>query len=160
MKSLAFRQCSTAGGKTYVVLLHTAAAPDEAEWKAYVDAVRAMVMVSVTEVHVFIATDGGGPDARQRRDLAAVVARGSHDTVTHVFTTDAFVRAIVAAFRWIAGARAFAYAPHEFSDVCRRYGLSHLAVLKSFAEIQASLPKITTLGRMVEETARLGVSAP
>jgi hypothetical protein len=49
--------------KTYVVLLHTAAAPDEAEWQAYVDAVRAIVLASATEVHVFIATDGGGPDA-------------------------------------------------------------------------------------------------
>jgi hypothetical protein len=158
MKTLAFRQGSTAE-KTYFVLLHTAAAADEAEWQAYVHAVRTAVLASATEIHVFIATDGGGPDAAQRRDLAAVVARGSHDTLTHVFTNDAFVRAVVAAFRWIAGARAFAYAPLEFSSVCGRCGFSHVDILKSFADVQESLPRVTTLRRIVEQAPRFRVSA-
>jgi hypothetical protein len=80
--------------------------------------------------------------------------------VTHVFTTDAFVRAVVAAFRWIAGARAFAYAPFEFGNVCRRCGLSQVQVLDSFAQVQASLPEVLTLRRIVEETERSTASAP
>lgn len=139
MKTLAFRRYQRFE-KPFFVLLHTATAPDEAEWQAYVEAVRATMSVSTIDVNVFILTDGGSPNAGQRKDLAAVVAGASRDAVTHIFTTDPFIRAVVSAFRWLGGARAFAYPPMEFGNACARCGVSPDDVMQCFAEVQKLLP--------------------
>jgi hypothetical protein len=151
--------------KTFFVLLHTAEAPDEAEWQAYVEAVRATMSAPTTDVDVFILTDGGSPDAQQRKDLAAVVAGASRDAVkyiftAHIFTADPFVRAVVSAFRWLGAARAFAYPPVEFGNVCARCGVPRDDVMTCFVEVQRSLPRVLFLDRLAEEAASSSVPTP
>ena len=59
---------------TFFVLLHTAAPPEAEAWSAYLDALRRNLPEGTGRTHVFVATDGGGPDLAQRRSLAAVFA--------------------------------------------------------------------------------------
>jgi hypothetical protein len=106
---------------------------------------------STTDVNVFIVTDGGNPNAGQRKDLATVVAGAPRDAVTHVFTMDPFVRAVVSTFRWIGGARAFAYQPIEFGNVCARCGVSPDDIMNDFADVQKSLPEVLMLRRVADK---------
>jgi hypothetical protein len=136
MKTLAFRSRSCANG-AYLVLLHTSAPPDTNEWKAYVRAVATLLAEARGPLHAFVATDGGSPDAAQRRVLAEAFNRGN--ALTHVFTTDAFVRGVVTAFRWIARARAAAHSPDDFLHVCNEVGLIASEVLADFVEAEHAL---------------------
>lgn len=144
MASFAYRK----GGKArsaFYCLLHTAAPPDAAAWRAYVASVDETLAVSSGCVHLFVATDGGGPDAAQRKELAAVLARDDRNGLTHVFTTSAFTRGIVTAFRWIARARAVAHRPEAFASVCGECGVSAAEVLACFDAMQASFAPVHIL---------------
>jgi hypothetical protein len=148
--TLAFR-ASAGPGHPFMVLLHDTRAPEPAEWKRYLDALSATVATASARVHVFIVTDGGGPNAAQRKELAAVLERGPVDALSHIFTTDAFVRGIVTAFRWIAHARAVAHHPRELAAVCADCGHAPEDVLAELATLQAAFPPVATL-RVVEES--------
>ena len=144
MKTLAFRRSSKAASP-YLVLLHTASKPDAAEWTRYVATVSATLAAHRGTMHVFIATDGGGPDASQRKELAQVVANSSAEALSHIFTTDAFIRGIVTAFRWISKARAAAHLPSDLAAVCAELGHASKDVLDDFALVQKTLPTVRTL---------------
>jgi hypothetical protein len=145
MKTLAFRGRS--GGETgYLVLLHTSEAPDPEEWRAYVREFESILSDRRRPVHAFVATDGGSPDAAQRKELAEVVMTG--DALTHVFTTDAVIRGVVTAFRWIARSRAVAHLPREFPEVCAACGLVASEVMSDFNELRRSLPRVEMVARI------------
>lgn len=146
MKTFAFR--SGKANAPYFVLLHTEEDPEQDDWAEYVRAIGVMVASEGRHVHAFVATDGGGPNASQRQELASVV-QGSRGAVTHVFTTNSFVRGIVTAFRWVAGARALAHHPREFLEVCERCNVSPYEVLADFGAAQKSLPRIEVLDQLV-----------
>ena len=131
--------------RTFFVLLHTSAAPDAAGWDAYVDALRQSLPESKGRMHLFVATDGGGPNPEQRRSLATALAHV--DTLTHVFTTGLVVRSIVTAFRWLGGS-ACAYHPNEFPRACLEAGHSPGDVLSLFTEAQCDLSAVATLRLM------------
>jgi hypothetical protein len=86
-----------AAGRAFFALLHTAEAPDNATWRAYVLALAAVIERTQRTIHIFAVTDGGGPDSSQRRELAEVFARDRHGSMTQVFTTSAFTRGMVTA---------------------------------------------------------------
>lgn len=144
MGAFSFRSGRQAG-RSFFVLLHTAAPPEKAGWDAYLDALRLSLPESRGRTHVFVATDGGGPDAAQRRSLATVLARG--DALTHVFTTELLVRGIVTAFRWIGGS-AIAYHPREFAGVCAEVGHSPAEVLSKLELAQSDLASVAALTLM------------
>jgi hypothetical protein len=150
MRTLAFQTCSSSD-TAYVVLIHTAEAPDVAEWRENVQAVDTAVSQATKLIHAFVVTDGGSPDAAQRKLISDVVTRGV-GAQTHVFTTDVFIRGVVTAFSWIIRSAAVAHAPKDFSAVCRQCGLSPQDVISGFARAQQSLPRVLTLERMIEST--------
>ncbi|MET0287368.1 MAG: hypothetical protein ABW352_22980 [Polyangiales bacterium] len=147
MKTLAFRS-ATRSGIRFIVLLHTAAEPDLEEWNAYLRQVKAMLSVNGELVHAFVATDGGGPIAAQRKSLADVIHGSEGDLLTHVFTRDPFVRGIVTAFRWIARSKAVAHAPEEFELVCARVGVTPHHVADVFTELQRTFVPVETLAQV------------
>ncbi|MEY4511216.1 MAG: hypothetical protein RLZZ450_3338 [Pseudomonadota bacterium] len=149
MRTLAFQQGS-GKGPDYLVLLHTSAAPDVAEWKAYVDQVGRAMSTAKGALSVFVATDGGGPDAAQRRLLTETFSRGPGDALTHVFTTNAFVRGIVTTFRWVARAPAVAHTPSGFSAVCAACELDPAEVLSDLLAVQKRFASV----RIVEQIER------
>jgi len=151
LKTLAFRQCST-GPLPYLVLLHNEQEPDPVEWSAYVCAVRATLAMTDGRVHAFIATDGGGPNAAQRKELARAVVAARADLLSHIFTRDPFVRGIVTAFRWISGARAVAHPPDTFVDACEEYGHSPAEILREFERLQKEFARVDIL-RGISEAA-------
>ena len=149
LKTLAFRLCST-GKQPYLLLLHNEREPDAAEWHAYVRTVRATLATADRRIHAFIATDGGGPNAPQRKELAQVVSEGQADMLSHIFTRDPFVRGIVTAFRWISGARAVAHLPNAFVRVCEESGHSPAEVLREFERMQEEFARVDVLQRISE----------
>lgn len=155
MNTLAFCRGSYES-RPYFALAHTAAAPDAAEWLSYVQAVARCVTESQADVtvHSFVVTDGGGPNAAQRRELAEAFNSGVCQAWTHVFTEDAFVRGIVTAFRWIARANATAHAPSEFADLCREYAYAPTVVLADLLELQRELPPLHVLSRIQAHVPR------
>jgi hypothetical protein len=128
------------------VLLHNQGVPHARGWNAYVDAIEKLLATSRSRVHVFVATDGGGPDPAQRRALARAFERG--DALTHVFTNDVVVRGIVTAFRWIAGTRAVAHQPRDFGRVCGEAGHDSAEVLACMSAAQSDLEPVALLSEL------------
>jgi len=149
MQTLAFRTCKS-GSTRYLVLLHTAEEPRLEEWREYVRAVQTTLDGATERVYAFVATDGGSPNATQRRLLADVVMRGDVGAQTLVFTTDVFIRSVVTAFSWIAKPGASAHAPRDFSQVCRTCGVTAADVLHEFSALQREFPRVFTLARIIE----------
>jgi hypothetical protein len=148
MQTLAFRPCTSPHGN-YILLLHTAEHPATAEWREYVSAVQALLAESTAMVRAFVATDGGSPNATQRRLLADAVMRGTQ-MHTHVFTSDLFIRSVVTAFSWIAKPGATAHAPWELGKVCENCGVSVADISRELQDLQKSFPKVLTLEQMLE----------
>ena len=144
MEAFTFRRGQHAE-HTFFVLLHTAAPPEAEGWNAYLDALRRTLPERIGRTHVFVATDGGGPNPAQRRSLATVFAE--RDALTHVFTTDLLVRGIVNAFRWMGGS-AIAYQPREFPRVCPVVGHSPTAVLSLLDSAQSELKSVAILAQL------------
>jgi hypothetical protein len=157
LKTLSFAH-STAG-PLYFVLLHTPAEPDPEEWSAYLRVLRNKVTPEAKPVHVFVATDGGGPNAAQRQDLAHLADRPDRGPVMHVFTNETFARVIVSAFTWIAGARATAHAPAEFPAVCTELGLSPADVLFDLIVAERAIPKTRVMRFMNDAVNRHRLAA-
>jgi hypothetical protein len=149
MQTLAFQLC-TSSSPRYVALLHTAEEPRHEEWKAYVAAAQELLAGAESRVYAFVVTDGGSPNALQRRMLADVVMRGNLGLQTHVFTTNLLVRSVVTAFSWIAKPGAVAHAPRDFANVCQMCGLSAQDVIPRFGALQRSIPKVFALERVIE----------
>lgn len=143
-KTLLFRAFESRG-QPFLVLVHTAAPPDLHEWRAYLQEVARLLATTDRQVHSFVVTDGGGPGAAQRKELADVIEGGRGDLLTHVFTTDQFVRGIVTAFRWIARSKAVAHAPSDFSAVCAECGVAAREVMAGLIQVQESFPPLRTL---------------
>lgn len=150
MADFAFHRGEDAN-RTYFVLLHSASPPEGPLWGRYLEALSGALATSSERIHIFAATDGGGPDPAQRKDLAEVVAKG--DALTHVFTTDVIVRGIVTAFRWIAREQAVAHHPREFGSVCSATRHHAESVLSSLDITQRHLPPVTILATMKRAAA-------
>jgi hypothetical protein len=147
MKTFAFHS-SVDAHYAYFVLLHTAGAPDATTWSRYVAALAELIAKLKTTVHVFAATDGGGPDPGQRQALAAAFALDRHGAMTHVFTTSAVTRGIVTAFHWVARSRAVAHHPDAFPLVCGQCRVPAHAVLDDLLDLQKTLPPVTLLAQL------------
>jgi hypothetical protein len=146
---MAFRACA-ADDRGYLVLLHREAPPTDDEWTAYLEGVRKQLAGATARVHAIVATDGGGPNANQRKQLAALLPKGEGTLLTHVFTTNVVVRGIVTAFHWLVRAGAVAHDPAEFASVCESLGLSPRAVLRELLEAQKALPPVAVLEAIAE----------
>jgi hypothetical protein len=147
MKTLAFHS-SVYTGTPYIIVLHTIAAPDPAEWDAFVSAVSA-VMTSATEtVCAFAVSEGGGPTSAQRRALADAFGQGKTLPRTHVFTNSAFVRGIVTAIEWMKSFPIQAHSPDSFASVCVECGLSPGTLLADYLKLAEQLPPLAVVEQL------------
>lgn len=153
MRTLQFRH-SESRGQSYFVLIHSREQPDQAEWKAYMQALDQLLQAERRLLHVFVATDGGGPNAAQRKALSHLIADSPGDALTHVFTTERLVRGVVTAFRWITRAQAIAYTPEELPHVCDEYKVALRDVTRDFTRVQAVFQRVQTLELMLTAASR------
>lgn len=141
-------------GAAYLVLLHSADQPTVAEWTGYVQEVEAALPGARGTLHIFVATDGGAPNAAQRKQLAEAFDRSSTPALTHVFSTSAFVRGVVTAFSWMTRSHAIAHAPRDFSAVCAECSLEPAAVLNDLLSAQSSFISVQVLLQIQQLAAR------
>jgi hypothetical protein len=90
--------------------------PTVADWNAYVHAVQIEERngLNITaQMRTLVFSDGGGPNAAQRK-LAADVLNG-RSTPVAIVTNSAIMRGVMTALRWF-NPQASAFAPSELSD--------------------------------------------
>lgn len=153
MHTIAFQR-GTAVGAPYLVLLHSAQPPSAAEWSAYVQAVEGALPFAKGTLHIFVATDGGAPNAAQRKQLAEAFDRSASPALTHVFSTSAFVRGVVTAFSWMTRSHALAHAPRDFGSVCLDCQLDAVAVLADMVRLEDTFIGVAVLGQIQHLRAR------
>jgi hypothetical protein len=87
-----------------IVMLHTVKTPPQDEWDRYLDELR---RYDVSQLGLLVFTDGGAPNARQRKGLNDVL--GKRVFLRAVVTNSSAVRKIVTAIGWFsAGVKSFA----------------------------------------------------
>jgi hypothetical protein len=122
------------------VWLHTANDPAPAEWTRACQAVAALLSAkkgSVATLRKFVITDGGAPNATQRKQMNQDTLRGvavKTVVITSVLRTNPIKRGIVTALQWINPAfRVFE--PHDVL-----LALDHIGVTRvGFESIWATL---------------------
>jgi hypothetical protein len=137
-----------------LLLLHGAQQPSATEWSAYVQAVESALPSAKGTLHIFVATDGGAPNAAQRKQLAEAFDRSAPPGLTHVFSTSAFVRGVVTAFSWMTRSHALAHAPRDFASVCVESRLDAASVLGDLLRLQDTFIAVQVLGQIQHLHAR------
>jgi hypothetical protein len=97
---------------TLLVLVHGERSPADTDWDDYTDALRAHAH-EITGV--LVATDGAGPDGRQRVKLNDLVRQRGGSFPTAVVTGSVVARGIVTALGWF-NPKLRAFAPAELAD--------------------------------------------
>jgi hypothetical protein len=108
---------------TMLVVVHDATHPSDSDWQIYLDAIRANRDVIVAQL---IVTDGGSPNASQRR-ASLEFARDRPVPVTAVISGSVLVRGVVSALSWFMKDRIRAFARDEFDEACEFVGASRNA---------------------------------
>lgn len=100
-----------------MVTIHTAYAPSDADWKAYLNALGSKDVESVRSI---VFTDGGAPSSKQRKELNELL--GGRQVRGIVVSNSMAVRGVVTALSWF-NPKIKAFAPDEF-----RQGLRYLEI--------------------------------
>jgi hypothetical protein len=103
-----------------LVVVHDATHPSDSDWQIYLDALRAYQDVIAAQL---IVTDGGSPNAAQRR-ASLEYARGRPVPATAVISGSVLVRGVVSALSWFMKDRIRAFARDEFDEACTFVGAS------------------------------------
>lgn len=149
MKSFAHSRGSS-DGLVYFALAHTKDPPDDAAWKSYLDAIAAAAGSVQQSIPLIVVTDGGAPNAMQRRAWAAAVERARVPPFAHIFSDDTFVRGVVTAFHWLSRNPVVAHSPRDFVEVCAGAKIPPEQALYDLITLQKSLPTIQTLRLLVD----------
>lgn len=135
-------------GDTHIVCaLHSKRSPSDAEWDEYLGHVRdarELTRGGISAVNAVVVTDGGAPDAAQRKRLADVV-RG-WEPLAAVISESLLVRGVVTALAWLGMSVRF-FPVNEVSAA-----LSWAAVPES--EHEALLAEINVLAKTLDGGVR------
>lgn len=105
-----------------IIVAHTNASPSDEEWSGYAREVAAVLSRSAPEeVRTVVFTDGGGPNAEQRRMLTEI--KGWNIVRVSVVSQSLAVRGIVTAFSWF-NPKIKAFLPIAVGAAFRHLGLS------------------------------------
>ena len=115
-----------------IVALHTANPPSEAEWAAYIAAVKT---VDLREIRAIAFTDGGAPNSAQRKALNEALKNRACPGV--VVSASTMVRSVVTALSWF-NPLVKAFSPDRAADAYRYLNLTP-------AEIQAVREQVRVL---------------
>lgn len=95
------KTCAFTSIDNYILLYHSNKPPTVEEWNEYMDFALS-VLSKHDKVTSFILTEGSGPNARQRKELAERIS--DYDDIriqTCIFTDSKIGRGIATAFSWI-----------------------------------------------------------
>jgi hypothetical protein len=108
---------------TTLVVVHNARQPNDDDWALFMltwgerwDTIAAQLVV----------TDGGGPNATQRRKaLALLTSRQGGHPQTAVVTSSIMARGVVTAMSWFIKDRIRAFPQRQLAEACTFLGVSH-----------------------------------
>lgn len=88
-----------------LIAVHTSSPPNEEEWQAYLKLVHHAGSTKggdMSRIRSLVVTDGGGPNAAQRKELTEVLQklRGWKDSPGAVVSASPVVRGIVTVLNW------------------------------------------------------------
>ena len=105
-----------------IIVAHTNASPSDEEWSGYAREVAAALSRSApADLRTVVFTDGGGPNAEQRRMLTEI--KGWNIVRVSVVSQSLAVRGIVTAFSWF-NPKIKAFLPIAVGAAFRHLGLS------------------------------------
>lgn len=103
-------------GQNYVVALHGKASPSAGEWSGFVALVRDFYRRSPKGLLYGITfTRGGGPDAKQRRELVDAVPKDQM-TTGMIVSDSAVIRGIITAFSWLSRGGMRSFSPADYRN--------------------------------------------
>jgi hypothetical protein len=140
-------------GPLHIILVGEAN-PTQGDWDEYIRALHAEAKktADLTQWRTLVITDGGGPNAAQRKNIADLL--NGKPSPLAMLTTNSAMRMIIQALRWFnSGVRA--YAPAEVDQALQFLGVPILkwdSIRQTAIDLQATLkiPKVRAL-----EEARL-----
>ncbi len=122
----------------YVVFLNSAKAPTDAEWEEAMRIYRGIHQRrGFTHLKVFVVTDGGGPNTRQR-GLFNTLANGQPYPAA-IIMNNMLARGIITAFSFF-NPKIRAFAPSNAAEACRH--------------VDAKLPEIKLIGNALAEMGK------
>jgi hypothetical protein len=101
-----------------LVVVHGKAHPTDADWQLYLDALERNMPAIEAQL---VVTDGGSPNAAQRR-RSLELAAGYPMPPTAVVTTSVLARGAVSALSWFMKDRIRAFRRNEFDEACTFIG--------------------------------------
>lgn len=158
MRAMSTKATTLAGGRGLVYAVHDGRAPSDEEWSEYVANCRALLerVSDGSKVGGLAITDGGAPNARQRRLVIGVVSElageGMARIRSSVISESALVRGVVTAFSWhIPEMRIFA-------PSAVRVALDHVdvttaeigVVLRDLEQLAALVPNARTVRVVID----------
>jgi hypothetical protein len=139
--------------------LHTKADPPQAEWEAALAEVERFAQVQALppeRMRVLVVTDGGGPNARQRAQLAANAAMSKAKTaVVTTALSNPIKRGMATAVHWLNPETDF-FQPAQLSDALAHVDLAaeRNRLWTELLDLQKGLPPVETL-RLLADTFHL-----
>jgi len=121
------------------VVSHTAESPSDDEWDHYLDLMGRHLAVLQA---IFVVTEGGAPDGKQRGAVAKFWERNGLVVPAAVLTPSPFVRALVNTLGWMVGNRIQAFRRDEHDaafDYLRLEPHQRSAVIKAVTELARAL---------------------
>ena len=113
------------------IVIHTAEAPDATEWKAYM---RDFMSVPPERLRTIVFTDGGGPNAPQRKDVNDYLK--GRTTTAAIVTPSTMTRGVVTALAWF-NPKIRAFAPDRIDEAFKYLGFGSKEIQTLWAEVHA-----------------------
>jgi hypothetical protein len=109
-------------GRTLVVV-HNQQPPSDDDWQVFMQAWERNLDHVTAQL---VVSDGGAPNAEQRRtSVARISARRAGPPPTAVVTASLVARGAVTALSWFIKERIRAFSPEAMSDACKFLGVAH-----------------------------------
>jgi hypothetical protein len=127
--SMAYSFFPDAADGGLMVLVHTDRAPSDAEWDAYCNE---LTRYDVGHLKSLVLTEGGGPDASQRKRVNALLA--GRESRGAVVSSNTLIRGIVIALSWF-NSQIKSFTPNEIGAALAYLGVPFEPRAKVFAEL-------------------------
>jgi hypothetical protein len=142
------------------VIVNGADGPEAKEWGAYAQALQAEVKrgIDVTEFRTIVFSEGGGPNASQRKTIADLL-QGKPSPIA-IVSGNPLMRTIITALSWF-NPKCKSFSPSEVGRALDHLGVPHLK-FESIRQAALEIQKNIGLQRVVAlEQARLtGTAQP
>jgi hypothetical protein len=127
--SMAFSFFPDAADGGLMVMVHTDRAPSDAEWDAYCEE---LTRHELSHLKTLVLTEGGGPDASQRKRVNALLA--GRPSRASVVSSNSVIRGIVIALSWF-NSQIKSFTPNEIGAALGYLGVPFEPRATVFAEI-------------------------